>query len=182
MITGRIVKLMAPVLVVAGVVIAGPAALAAAHTCGTQVCSGTDGANATVNIQGNAPMIYIGEVGIYYMDVPGGGGTRTCPSDGFTTGACFTSTAATKANTRKNNGTGLGVWDYYFGGGGTSSYEGEFASPYCFGWNQGYYATERFMSHVSKTYISWVMELDIEGGTTFGWKANEDVPLGVELG
>jgi hypothetical protein len=94
----RLVILAGPAIVVASLILlAGPTATAAAHTCGSNWCSGTDGGQNGVsskNIQGSGPQIYNGEVGVYYLDVAGGSGGKPCPTDGFATGACFTARAA----------------------------------------------------------------------------------------
>jgi hypothetical protein len=133
------------------------AAVASAHTCGSNWCSGAD-SNTSTNIQGNGPQIYTGEVGVYYCDLSG----SYC--------SAFNSTGANNAYTRWQDGTGMGVWYYYFDGGASSSYEPEYPSPYCFGWAQGYDAVTDAHGHFSQYYPSaWVMSMDIESPTSYGW-------------
>lgn len=140
------------------------------HTCGSNWCSGSDGSTAN-NVQGNPDQIYIGEVGIYYTDENDGEGP--CTGSGYSTGVCFSTSGANGALTRKNNGTGLGVQYYYFGGGATSQFAAQYGSPYCWGWQQGYFAESDLMNDFSgylnqQVYIE--MFLDIEGGNNvYGW-------------
>jgi hypothetical protein len=149
---------------------------ASAHTCGDVWCSGSDTSTAN-NIQGNNPQVYVGEIGLYYVDF--GTGSGPCPNSPHD--ACFSTSGANGAQTVWNNGNGIGTQFYYFGGGAASQYASQFGSPYCFGWHQGNKAVANASNSFS-SYIStaWLMFIDVEQNATFGWsnqypQSNRDV-------
>jgi hypothetical protein len=107
---------------------------AAAHTCGSNWCSGSDSTTAS-NIQGNGPQVYIGEVDTYQHNFYGVGGP--CPGD--PNNMCWSTTGANNAANRYNAGTGIGVEDYYFRGGAAANNQG--VTSYCWGAKQGYHET-----------------------------------------
>lgn len=155
-----------PALIVASMSLWSPVH-ALASTCPNNYCSGSDGSTGT-NAQGSTALqIYFGEVGLYYIDR--GGGTGPCPSDPGH-GACFNTTAASKADSQSNNATGLGTQLYYFGGGWGSQYAPAWKTPYCWGWVQGSYAVQDADAYFStyETY-SWYMVIDVEGNGAYGW-------------
>src|SRR5579863_1492933 len=96
---------------------------ASAHTCGSNWCSGSD-SNTATNQQGNGPQVYIGEVSTYSNDFYG------------THGIAWTDSGVNSAISRYNGGTGIGVEDYYFGGGSKANNQG--VSAYCWGAMQAY--------------------------------------------
>ncbi len=169
----RVAKYAICAVLIAGTFIFVSAAAAAAHTCGSNWCSGTDGLSGTVeqkNIQGNNPQIYVGETYIYYIDMGGSGGT--CETS-FPDGSCFDETAAGDADARYRLGQGIGVQFYSFDGGAASTYESEWRSPYCFGWTQAYdtlyniYDSSTFWYYYQTEAL--VMFMDIEQNNAFGW-------------
>jgi hypothetical protein len=149
---------------------------ATTHTCGTNWCSGSDGATTT-NVQGIADQIYLGEIGLYFSQ-PGMGtsGTGPCASTSGgnvpgADGSCFNGTAATNAAIRYTADTGMGVDFIWFGGGWGSEYAAAYSTPYCFGWAQGYEAEEDVVNYYgSYASNSDVMFMDIEQNNTFGWQ------------
>jgi hypothetical protein len=158
-------------------------ASASTPSCGSTNCSGSD-SNTGTNWQGNAPQLYVGEVGIYYEDFPkghpiGGGAGGSGPyKNAFLTGTWSgtpaKSSGAAGAIGRLQTGSGLGVAFYYFLGGSGSSAD-NYSDPYCFGWNQGADAVQ----HVTATYSTYInaenslsyMFMDIEQGANTGWTA-----------
>lgn len=160
------------------------AGVAGAHTCGDNWCSGSD-SGTRYNAQGNDPQIYMGEVGVYYLDIGGSGaGNQPCPAD--PNNSCFNLSAANAAYSKWNAGTGMGVMFYYFGGGAASQYEPQWGSPYCFGWHQGKLAVADANKYFSKYYSSaWLFALDIEQNNSFGWSnqtqhKNQEVEQGFD--
>jgi hypothetical protein len=163
----RLVVLIAAVAVVFTV---GPVAIAAAHTCGSDWCSGSDG-NSGYNWQGHAPQLYIGEVGTFKATYPTITRSGPCPGSSIPNGACWNTVGANGAWTRYKTGTGMGVWYYYFlYGPGTGDMSG-FYSPYCLGWKEGQLAVRDAHNYKPSYYGSaWVMTMDIEiGSSHYGW-------------
>jgi len=161
----RLAAFSVAALLVIGVQI-GTAASASAHTCSSNWCSGSDG-GTTYNVQGHNDQIYVGEVGIYCADL-GNLCSPSCPGDPG--GFCFNTTAANGASSRWSAGTGIGVQFYYLGGGADSELEGNYSSPYCFGWHQAVDAENQISSYFSSYfYQAYFVFLDIEQNGTFGW-------------
>lgn len=133
---------------------------AAAATCGSNWCSGSD-SNTSANIQGNGPQVYIGEVDSYQDDFYG------------SSGVAWSNTGANNAKTRYQNSSGIGVEDYYFGGGSGANNQG--VTAYCFGAKQGFNETY----HMYVTYNAWVgyqymSFLDIEDPiSNYGWYSTQ---------
>lgn len=142
---------------------------AAAYTCGSHYCSGSD-SGSDANAQGNWPQIYVGEIGLYLSDFYGAGGP--CPGFGEHDGGCFDPAAAAQATARWRAGTGVGVQDYYFTGGATAQAASEFPSPYCFGRAQGFEAAYGAYDYFGQYYNQqWLMAMDIEGYSSYGWSS-----------
>ena len=140
---------------------------ASAHTCGSNWCSGSD-SNTATNQQGNGPQVYIGEVSTYTNDFYG------------TSGIAWNNTGANSAVSRYNAGTGIGVEDYYFGGG--SGANNQNVSAYCWGAMQGYHQEyDMWYYHNSFWTYQHLAFLDIEDPiSNYGWfrtqqAANRDV-------
>jgi hypothetical protein len=106
----------------------------ATGNCGSY-CSGADSSSG-VNIEGNNPQDYGGEVGTYLFNFGGTGGP--CPA--WTNGMCFNTAGAANAITRWSQGGGIGVFYYYLTAGPASTRNPGYDS-YCWGWEQGYEAT-----------------------------------------
>lgn len=151
------IRLLAVVL---GLWVALAAPVAEAHTCGSNWCSGSDG-NTTSNQQGNGPQVYVGEVSTYQNDFYG------------THGIAWSDTAANSAQSRFTAGTGIGIEDYYFGGGSGANNQG--ISAYCFGALQGYHETyDMYVYHRSYLGDQYLSFLDIEDPiATWGWPSTE---------
>ena len=127
-------------------------ASATTHTCGSNWCSGTDGAgdesDIATNIQGylsgdnRSPQIYTGEVGSYLANIAWKNPPSYSCSEGSTNpeGGCFLigpPGGASGANTRYSNNTGIGTSFYYVVGGPASSYKPSNLDSYCWGRAQG---------------------------------------------
>ncbi len=168
------------------VALSAPAAQAA--TCGTAGwCSGSDGATGT-NIQGNAPQIYIGEIGTYGDDFYNDSGPCTfLKSSDNPKGVCFSFTGASGADARATQSppTGLGTIFFYFGGGSGANPHKKTWSSFCWGWQQGAAAVAD-LSRYGDTFVDytsqWAIAFDVEQatGTDYGWTsgayaANRDV-------
>ena len=146
-------------------------AFAKTDSCG-QLCSGADGSTGT-NSQGNAPQLYVGEVGTAYHDF--GGGTGPCPSDPNT--GCYNTTAAGNALTRQTKNTGLGIAFYYFAYGPSDTF-GYPGSAVCWGYYQGWAAVtdiqSYFNSNAQQMGQTWVaMDMDAEDQWGWGTGAND---------
>lgn len=142
---------------------------AAAHTCGSNWCSGSDGSTQT-NIQGNAPQVYIGEVGTYEHSFYGVDGP--CPNSIYA-GMCWSTAGADGAAQRYNANTGIGVEGYYFGGGPGVNNQG--VSAICFGALQGYYAAYNMVTRFNQwTSEQFMLAIDIESPVSdYGWEPAE---------
>jgi hypothetical protein len=162
----RFTPLSALLIAIAPMTLLAPA-WALASTCPNNFCSGSDSGTG-INAQGSTALqIYFGEVGIYYIDR--GGGTGPCPSDPGH-GVCFNTTAASNADAKHSNNTGLGAEFYYFGGGWGSPYAPPWKTPYCWGWVQANYAAQDAHTYFSSYEAnSWYMVMDVEGNSTYGW-------------
>jgi hypothetical protein len=142
---------------------------ASAATCGSNWCSGSD-SSTTTNVQGNGPQVYVGEVDTYQHDFRGVNGP--CPS-GYWASMCFVASGANAATTRYQNGGGLGVEAYYFGGGAGSNNQG--VSNYCYGARQGYDATYAMVVHFKPWLAYQYMHfIDIEDPiANYGWNSTQ---------
>ena len=139
------------------------------HTCGSNWCSGSDSETAH-NIQGHGPQVYIGEVDSYQHNFYGVAGP--CPG-GPDDDMCWSFTGANNAVNRHNSGGGIGVEDYYFGGGAGANNQG--VSSYCWGAKQGYHDTYD-MAVFLKSYVpyEYLGFIDIEDPTAdYGWFSTE---------
>jgi len=153
--------------------ISAPSASATTNDCGSNWCSGSD-SNTGVNVQGNAPQIYLGQVGVYSLQ-----GTAITPSACPSTGSfvspgqgCWNSAGANSALKRTTTltPTGLGLAYSWFAGGPNAKLAQNYPSPYCWGWEQGIWAEDDVLSLPTATWRNaTVMFMDIEGGTTWGW-------------
>jgi hypothetical protein len=143
----------------------GPAG-AVDHSCGDVWCSGNDG-TTRYNTQGNDPQIYIGEIGIYYVDFDPDHHTSPCSGVG---GYCFNGPAANAALDKYQHGTGIGVHYYYILGGPASSLRPDGVTPYCWGWRQANQAFQN-MSTSYGTWNAWALLIaaDVEQETSLGW-------------
>lgn len=152
-----LVVVMASALVMVAVPI--PRVLAS-DLCGTGGCSGSDGSQGT-NQQGNAPQVYIGEIGTFAHDFFGNSGP--CPSD--PAGMCFNTAGASGADSRQAAGTGVGVVGYYFGGG--ARYASSVGlTDFCWGWAQGAAAVDDVFANndfFGQYYSIDVQFIDVEG-------------------
>ena len=147
-------------LILAALAAAVFAGSAEAHTCGSNWCSGSD-SNTSVNTQGNADQVYIGEVSTYTNDFYG------------TSGIAWSNTGANGAVSRFNAGTGIGVEDYYFGGGAGANNQG--VSSFCWGAEQAYHqAYDMYTYHNSYWAYEEMAFLDIESPiSNYGWYSTE---------
>jgi hypothetical protein len=150
-----------PLIVVAAVLGAGIASASASTpgNCESDWCSGADGDTAA-NVQGNAPQIYLGEIGSYTHDFDGISGP--CPQ--FPGGLCFDNSTAENAYARWNTShpTGMGVQYFYLLGGYDTNRGG--LDAYCWGWAQGQAAISEVESGDPSDYIpsAYFIVADIE--------------------
>jgi len=143
--------------------------VSASDLCGTGGCSGSDGSWGT-NFQGNAPQVYIGEIGSFATDFFGNPGP--CPAD--EAGMCFNTGGASGADSRQAGGTGVGVVGYYFGGG--ARYASQVGlSDFCWGWAQGASAINDVFAngdYFGQYYSIDIQFFDVEG---VYWASSTDV-------
>ena len=149
------------------VVVSSPSAYAVSASCGSSgACRGSDSNTGTY--YGASPQEYTGEVGIYSYDF--GGFQGSCPADSYQ--ACFNTSGANAAIQQFDNASGMGVAYYYLLGGPASTLD-DYATPYCWGWEQGITA----VSHINATYLSYLkangyygfLYGDVEGMSADGW-------------
>jgi hypothetical protein len=167
--TRRMILLSVPV--VALLMLVGPAAAQAGSVCGSNWCSGDDGAT-THNIQGNTPQVYIGQVDSYTHNF-GAHSAGPCPA-GLNDDMCFVSKGADDAASRWRSGGGIGVQSYYFGGGAVSMIKPSGDTPYCWGADQGFDALWDLRNVSGFDYHNQqrLMFLDVDDPVTmWGWSS-----------
>jgi hypothetical protein len=145
------------------------AAAGSAHTCGSHYCFGVDG--NTRYAQGQNPQIYIGEVGVYRADLSTFHGPCWGSTNGGPDGNCFNNNAALAAIGTWPSG---GVQSYYELGGASSSLEGQYPGPYCFGVAQGQAALHDLSQYPRYRSSQYVLAADVEPGDHWDHGAQAD--------
>ena len=169
--TAKPARLLASLIVLAGLLATVVAiSAAAAATCPNHYCAGDDGSTAS-NYLGQSPQIYFGEIGTFWDDYGGQYGPCSVYT-GDPRGTCFSQSAAQNADALWSANTGMGEIPYYFAGGATSQYASSFASPYCFGRDEGNKAVAWDVT-IYAYFAKWArwpaIAIDIEGNGYDGW-------------
>ncbi|MHB8457362.1 MAG: hypothetical protein ACYDBS_06690, partial [Acidimicrobiales bacterium] len=134
------------------------------------------------NVQGNTPQIYVGEIGEYYIKFGGQTNYPCLRSSQNPEGGCFIGSAASGANNRYLNNTGLGTSFYYIFGGPNSTFRPAGEDYYCWGQAQA----KDMMNLANGTayefrqyaLIPATAVIDIEQPvTSFGWFAGSNGTL-----